>query len=113
MGGQTYRINSIDGTRVNVSQVTGHRPNVPSWSGESRSRARELSHQLTKLQDACLSVIRNGFDSRKMLREVYGLSYPVSIAISTHLEQHAYDCLEAPNDDGILVEKVEAPIQLM
>ena len=109
LGGQTYRINSIDGTRVNVSQVTGHRPNVPSWSGESRSRARELSHQLTKLQDACLSVIRNGFVSRKMLREVYGLSYPVSIAISTHLEQHAYDCLEAPNDDGILVEKVEAP----
>ena len=109
LGGQTYRINSIDGTRVNVSQVTGHRPNVPSWSGESRSRARELSSQLTKLQNACLSVIRNGFDSRKMLREVYGLSYPVSIAISTHLEQHAYDCLEAPSNDGILVEKVDAP----
>jgi ATP-dependent Lhr-like helicase len=109
LGGQTYRINSIDGTRVNVSQVTGHRPNVPSWSGEARSRARELSSQLTKLQEACLSVIRNGYDARKMLREVYGLSNPAAISISTHMEQHAYDCLEAPNDDSILVEKVDAP----
>ena len=109
LGGQTYRINSIDGTRVNVSQVTGHRPNVPSWSGEARSRARELSAQLTKLQDACLSVIRNGFNARKMLRDVYGLSNPVAISIATHMEQHAYDCLEAPNNDTILVEKVEAP----
>ena len=109
LGGQTYRINSIDGTRVNVSQVTGHRPNVPSWSGEARSRTRELSAQLTKLQEACLSVIRNGFDARKMLREVYGLSNAVAISISIHLEQHAFDCLEAPNDDTILVEKVDAP----
>ncbi len=109
LGGQTYRINSVDGTRVNVSQVTGHRPNVPSWSGESRSRARELSSQLSKLQNACLSVIRNGFNPRKMLREVYGLSTPVAISIATHMEQHAFDCLEAPNIDSILVEKVEAP----
>ena len=32
---------NIQGTRVNVTSVTGHRPTIPSWSGEARSRSRE------------------------------------------------------------------------
>ncbi|MEC8243079.1 MAG: DEAD/DEAH box helicase, partial [Candidatus Thermoplasmatota archaeon] len=42
LGGSTYRVTNIQGTRVNVTAVTGYRPTVPSWSGEARSRSREL-----------------------------------------------------------------------
>ena len=40
LGGSTYRVTNIQGTRVNVTAVTGYRPTVPSWSGEARSRSR-------------------------------------------------------------------------
>ena len=43
LGGSTYRVTNIQGTRVNVTTVTGYRPTVPSWSGEARGRSRELS----------------------------------------------------------------------
>jgi ATP-dependent Lhr-like helicase len=48
LGGSTYRVTNIQGTRVNVASVTGYRPTVPSWSGEARSRSRELSGALTR-----------------------------------------------------------------
>ena len=49
LGGSTYRVTNIQGTRVNVQSVTGYRPTVPSWSGEARSRSRELSKSLLDL----------------------------------------------------------------
>ena len=49
LGGSTYRVSNIQGTRVNVTSVTGYRPTVPSWSGEARSRSRELSKALLDL----------------------------------------------------------------
>ena len=110
LGGQTYRVNTITGTRVNVSQVTGYRPTVPSWSGEAQSRARELSRQLIRLQEACLLMLRSGFEPRKMLQDVYQLNRHIADCVAIHLEQHAYDCLEAPTADSILIEHVRGPL---
>ena len=45
LGGSTYRVSSIIGTRVNVTSATGYRPTIPSWTGEANSRSIELSRR--------------------------------------------------------------------
>ena len=80
LGGSTYRVTNIQGTRVNVTSVTGHRPTIPSWSGEARSRSRELSQALLDLIGHCIVALRREHDPRMLLREVYGLSNEVALA---------------------------------
>ncbi len=106
LGGSTYRVSNIQGTRVNVTSVTGHRPTIPSWSGEARSRSRELSQALLDLVGHCIVALRRENDPRILLRDVYGLSNEVSNAIARHLEEHSLDSFQVPDSNRILVEQV-------
>ena len=106
LGGSTYRVTNIQGTRVNVTSVTGHRPTIPSWSGEARSRSRELSQALLDLIGHCMVTLRRENDPRVLLRDVYGLSNDVSNAIARHLEEHSLDSFQVPDPQRILVEQV-------
>lgn len=106
LGGSTYRVHSIQGTRVNVNPVTGHRPTVPSWAGEARSRSRELSQHLLDLQHRCIVAIRMGNDPGDILSRVYGLSDPVVRAISRYFEEHTLDSFQAPSTKRLLVEQI-------
>ena len=51
LGGSTYRVSSVIGTRVNVTSATGYRPTIPSWTGEANSRTLELSQEVLSLLD--------------------------------------------------------------
>ncbi|HIA40377.1 MAG TPA: hypothetical protein EYN88_05840, partial [Candidatus Poseidoniales archaeon] len=116
LGGSTYRVHSIQGTRVNVNPVTGHRPTVPSWAGEARSRSRELSQHLLDLQHRCIVAIRMGEDPDDILSRVYGLSDPVVRAISRYFEapplasfprSPSLSCwLVFPSTNRLLVEQI-------
>ena len=106
LGGSTYRVTNIQGTRVNVASVTGHRPTVPSWSGEARSRSRELSNALLDLIGHCIVSLRREEDPRTVLRDAYGLSNDVANAIARHLEEHSLDSFQVPDPNRILVEQV-------
>ena len=106
LGGSTYRVTNIQGTRVNVASVTGHRPTVPSWSGEARSRSRELSNALLSLIGHCIVALRREQDPRILLRDAYGLSSGVANAIARHLEEHSIDSFQVPDPNRILVEQV-------
>ncbi len=106
LGGSTYRVTNIQGTRVNVASVTGYRPTVPSWSGEARSRSRELSASLLSLIRHCMISLRREQDPRVMLTEAYGLSKPVSNAIARHLEEHTIDSFQVPEPNRILIEQI-------
>ena len=106
LGGSTYRVTNILGTRVNVASVTGHRPTIPSWSGEARSRSRELSKSLLQLIHHCIVALRRQNDPRLVLRDAYGLSNEVSNAIARHLEEHSLDSFQVPDTERILVEQV-------
>jgi ATP-dependent Lhr-like helicase len=106
LGGSTYRVTNIQGTRVNVASVTGHRPTVPSWSGEARSRSRELSNALLSLIGHCIVALRREQDPRILLRDAYGLSSDVANAIARHLEEHSIDSFQVPDPNRILVEQV-------
>lgn len=106
LGGSTYRVTNIQGTRVNVASVTGHRPTVPSWSGEARSRSRELSSALLDLIGHCIVSLRREEDPRILLRDAYGLSNDVANAIARHLEEHSFDSFQVPDPNRILVEQV-------
>lgn len=106
LGGSTYRVTNIQGTRVNVASVTGYRPTIPSWSGEARSRSRELSKSLQDLIGHCMVALRREIDPRILLRDVYGLSNDVANAIARHLEEHSLDSFQVPDPQRILVEQV-------
>ena len=106
LGGSTYRVTNIQGTRVNVTSVTGYRPTVPSWSGEARSRSRELSNALLDLIGHCIISLRKEIDPRIILRDAYGLSNDVSNAIARHLEEHSIESFQVPDPTRMLVEQI-------
>ena len=106
LGGSTYRVTNIQGTRVNVTAVTGYRPTVPSWSGEARSRSRELSNALLDLIGHCIIALRKEIDPRLILMDAYGLSTAVANAIARHLEEHSIDTFQVPDPNRILVEQI-------
>ena len=106
LGGSTYRVTNIQGTRVNVTSVTGYRPTVPSWSGEARSRSRELSAALLNLIGNCVNTLRRQGDPRILLQEAYGLSTGVSNTIARHLEEHTLDTFQVPDHHRIMVEQI-------
>ncbi len=106
LGGTTYRIQSIQGSRVNVTPVTGFRPTVPSWSGEALSRSSELSHSVLKLQKATMLALRRQRDPRRLLKEGYGLSSPISEAVARFMEQHVAESFEVPGPNRIMMEQI-------
>ena len=106
LGGSTYRVTNIQGTRVNVNSVTGYRPTVPSWSGEARSRSRELSKALLDLIGHSVNALRRQNDPRIILRDAYGLSEGVSNTIARHLEEHTLDSFQVPDPNRLLVEQI-------
>ena len=108
LGGSTYRVTNIQGTRVNVTSVTGYRPTVPSWSGEARSRSRELSNALLELIGHSVNALRKQFDPRVILRDVYGLGEGVSNTIARHLEEHTLDSFQVPDPNRLIIEQVVA-----
>ena len=106
LGGSTYRVTNIQGTRVNVNSVTGYRPTVPSWSGEARSRSRELSRALLDLIGHSTNALRRQNDPRVILRDAYGLSEGVSNTIARHLEEHTLDSFQVPDSNRLIVEQI-------
>ena len=106
LGGSTYRVNNIQGTRVNVSNVTGYRPTVPSWSGEARSRSAELSASLLDLIGRCTVALRREVDPRTVLTEAYSLGRDSAEVIARHLEEHVLTTFQVPDKDRILVEQI-------
>ena len=106
LGGSTYRVTNIQGTRVNVNSVTGYRPTVPSWSGEARSRSRELSKALLDLIGHTVNTLRRQNDPRVVLRDAYGLGEGVSNTIARHLEEHTLDSFQVPDPNRLIVEQI-------
>ncbi|MEC7600746.1 MAG: DEAD/DEAH box helicase, partial [Candidatus Thermoplasmatota archaeon] len=106
LGGSTYRVNTIQGTRVNVSNVTGYRPTVPSWSGEARSRSAELSSSLLDLIGRCAVALRREVDPRTVLTEAYSIGRDSAEIIARHLEEHVLTTFQVPDKDRILVEQI-------
>ncbi len=106
LGGTTYRIQSIQGSRVNVTPVTGFRPTVPSWSGEALSRSPELSLAVLKLQKATMLALRRQRDPRRLLMEGYGLSRKISESVARFMEQHVAESFEVPGPNRIMMEQI-------
>ncbi len=106
LGGSTYRVHQIQASRVSVTPVTGYRPTVPSWSGEAKSRTRELSQAVLNLLNATVTTIRRGRDPRLLLSGAYGLSPPVTESLARFLEEHTIDSFQVPSPDKILIEQI-------
>jgi ATP-dependent Lhr-like helicase len=106
LGGSTYRVTNIQGTRVNVATATGYRPTIPSWAGEARSRSAELSEALLNLIGNCANALRRKMDPRPLLKNAYGLSEIVANTISRHLEEHTLDSFQVPEPNRLIVEQI-------
>jgi len=110
LGGSTYRVSSVIGTRVNVSSATGYRPTIPSWTGEAMSRSVELSHEVLELLGLIAVQYRTGANITPFLIDVLGLNRPVANALTQFLDEHSATTFQVPSEDMILVEQVEAPL---
>ena len=77
LGGSTYRVSSVRGTRVNVTSATGYRPTIPSWTGEAMSRTSELSGEVLDLLEILAVQYRTGGGITSFLVDVLGLNKPV------------------------------------
>ena len=110
LGGSTYRVSSIIGTRVNVTSATGYRPTIPSWTGEANSRTLELSQEVLSLLDHVSVRHRLEENSRDMMMKVMKLNRPVANALSDFFEEHCATTFQVPSRDRILVEQVEGPL---
>jgi ATP-dependent Lhr-like helicase len=106
LGGSTYRVHQIQSSRVSVTPVTGYRPTVPSWSGEAKSRSRELSSAVQELLNSTVIAIRRGRNPRKLLTEAYRLSKPVAETLARFLEEHTIDSFQVPGNNRILIEQI-------
>ena len=110
LGGSTYRVASVIGTRVNVTPATGFRPTIPSWTGEAMSRTSELSDEVLRLLSILSIQYRTGNSITPFLVDVLGLNKPVANALSQFLDEHSATTFQVPSQDRILVEQVEAPL---
>ena len=110
LGGSTYRVSSVIGTRVNVTPATGFRPTIPSWTGEAMSRTSELSFEVLELLSILTVQYRKGNSITPFLIDVLGLNKPVANALSQFLDEHSATTFQVPSKDRILVEQVEAPL---
>ena len=110
LGGSTYRVSSIRGTRVNVSPATGYRPTIPSWTGEANSRTHELSQEVLELLEEVATYARLEKDPMTIFTDILGLNRPVAHAVSGFFQEHVATTFQVPSNDLILVEQVEAPL---
>ena len=110
LGGSTYRVSSVIGTRVNVTSATGYRPTIPSWTGEAMSRTSELSSEVMGLLGLLAVQYRTGQGITPFLTDVVGLNKPVANALTQFLDEHSATTFQVPSEDCILVEQVEAPL---
>ena len=110
LGGSTYRVSSVQGTRVNVTSATGYRPTIPSWAGEANSRSNELSYEVLDVLEHASHMVRMGRDVRPLLMDVYGLNKPIANALANYLDEHCATTFQVPSRDRIIVEQVAAPL---
>ena len=106
LGGSTYRVSTIQGTRINVTPATGYRPTIPSWAGEANSRSNELSYEVLDILEHASTMNRMNFDVRTLLTDVYKLNKPVSNALANYLDEHCATTFQVPSRDRILIEQV-------
>jgi len=112
LGGQTYRVHAILPTRVNVTPITGHRPTVPSWSGEARSRSRELGRWYLELIDGILGNLVDGGNPTKKLTSQLGINRAIASSLVEHLGGHVATSHDWPSLERITIEQVRGPTQL-
>ena len=110
LGGSTYRVSNVIGTRVNVTSATGYRPTIPSWTGEAMSRTNELSKEVLELLALVAVQYRIGKGITPFLVDVLGLNRPVANALTQFLDEHSATTFQVPSKDRILVEQIDAPL---
>tara|TARA_Y100001968_G_scaffold192776_2_gene176651 strand:+ start:5675 stop:11074 length:5400 start_codon:yes stop_codon:yes gene_type:complete len=108
LGGSTFRVSSVQGTRVNVTSATGYRPTIPSWAGEANSRTNELSYEVLDILERSAVQNRLGRDIRPILTDVYGLNKPVANSLANYLDEHCATTFQVPSKDRIIVEQIKS-----
>ena len=106
LGGSTYRVASVRGTRVNVTPATGYRPTIPSWTGEANSRTHELSQAVLRLLSQ-ISVGARMATDYEPIQQKHTAQQARSIRAGIFLDEHVATTFQVPSNDRILIEQVD------
>ncbi|MCK4757761.1 MAG: winged helix DNA-binding domain-containing protein, partial [Thermoplasmata archaeon] len=105
LGGKSYRFERARGMSLFVTDATGRRPTVPSWTGEMLPRSFDLSVAIGNFRELVGERIAAGDKNIKdWLVEEYHLDESGANSILSYfMEQLAFDS-NLPTDDELLVE---------
>src|SRR3989454_1655868 len=106
LGGRTYQFVRVRGTSVYVKDASGHKPTVPSWTGEMLPRSFHLSIAVGEFRhDLAAKIAKDGEKAAKeWLREEYRVDEGSAQSLTSYVQEQEALIPSLPTDRQVLLE---------
>src|SRR3989454_39949 len=106
LGGRTYQFVRVRGTSVYVKDASGHKPTVPSWTGEMLPRSFDLSIAVGEFRrDLAAKIAKDGEAAAKEgLQQEYRTDTGSAQSLVSYVQEQVALIPELPTDRRVLLE---------
>src|SRR5213596_1978744 len=106
LGGRTYQFVRVRGTSVYVKDASGHKPTVPSWTGEMLPRSFDLSIAVGEFRrDLAAKIAKDGEASAKeWMKEEYRTDAGSAQSLVSYVQEQKALIPVLPTDRQVLLE---------
>src|SRR5256885_1088774 len=106
LGGRTYQFVRVRGTSVYVKDASGHKPTVPSWTGEMLPRSFDLSIAVGEFRrDLAAKIAKDGEAAAKeWLQKEYRTDTGSAQSLVSYVQEQVALIPELPTDRRVLLE---------
>ena len=106
LGGRTYQFVRVRGTSVYVKDASGHKPTVPSWTGEMLPRSFDLSIAVGEFRrDLSEKIAKDGEEAAKQwLMEQYRADAGSAQSLVSYVREQEAINPDLPTDRQVLLE---------
>src|SRR5438876_978031 len=106
LGGRTYQFVRVRGTSVYVKDASGHKPTVPSWTGEMLPRSFDLSIAVGEFRrDLAAKIAKDGEAAAKeWLQQEYRTDTGSAQSLVSYVQEQVALIPELPTDRRVLLE---------
>src|SRR3989449_11630345 len=105
LGGRTYQFVRVRGTSVYVKDASGHKPTVPSWTGEMLPRSFDLSIAVGEFRrDLAAKIAKDGEAAAKeWLQQEYRTDTGSAQSLVSYVQEQVALIPELPTDRRVLL----------
>src|SRR5437016_8620029 len=106
LGGRTYQFVRVRGTSVYVKDASGHKPTVPSWTGEMLPRSFDLSIAVGEFRrDLAAKIAKDGEAAAKeWLQQEYRTDTGSAQSLVSYVQEQVALIPDLPTDRRVLLE---------